>query len=204
MVPEGPGPVELVRAILEKALTTGVSATRRCVRMYPVERCCQAAIEKIKPMAADMVAKVFKAGEDVRPLTFAVDLDRRCKSDNVKRAEVIDAFVDPIPRPPHTVNLSNPERVIVVQVIRNVCAACIMEGYHKLCKCNVRQCCEKWQGGDGTVVVGREDRVGVKRKAECDEGDAPGEKRRAVGADEAGEEGGEGASKEKADSREHN
>eukprot|EP00803_Ostreobium_quekettii_P003153 evm.model.scf_1146EXC.2 EVM.evm.TU.scf_1146EXC.2 scf_1146EXC:3867-5825(+) len=156
---------------------------RRCVRLFPVERCCAADIKKIKTMAAEMVADVFKTGADVCPIQFAVDVDRRCNSDNVQRLEVINAFVDHIATPPHLVNLSAPDYTIVVQVVRNACGASIVEGYHELCKCNVRQCSAKGRGEDpGKEASGAV--VGTKRKAQDGDGREGTEKRRSSGGKE--------------------
>lgn len=55
---------------------------------------------------------------------------------------MIDAYAEAISQPPHSVNLSTPSKIILVQVVRNSCTAAIMLGdtFRRLKKCNIRLC----------------------------------------------------------------
>lgn len=80
-------------------------------------------------------------------MSFAVDMDRR-SIPGLDRMKVIDAFAVAVPQPLHTVDLTSPEKVIIVQVIRNSCTVAVMDGevYRKIKKCNIRMCCEQAAG----------------------------------------------------------
>jgi hypothetical protein len=69
-------------------------------------------------------------------LTFGVDVERRsCSNFEVK--DIIDAFAKAVP-PPHKVHLGRPDRTILVQLVRNVCAVAVAPRYKELCKYNVQ------------------------------------------------------------------
>ncbi|GMH41233.1 hypothetical protein BSKO_09143 [Bryopsis sp. KO-2023] len=143
---DGPGPIELVQHILEKALESGVSRTRRCIRFLPVLYSCNSQYENIEEMGKLLVAKEFDSGENATPVSFSVELDRRSLP-RLSRSRVIDAFATPIPQPPHSVDLTNPSKVIITQVVRDSCTAAVMDGavFRRLNKCNIRACCEAFQ-----------------------------------------------------------
>lgn len=58
---------------------------------------------------------VHAAGGQGPGVEFAVEYEHRA-SDQFDRLEVINKFVEPIPKPPNKVNLSKPEKTLVVQV----------------------------------------------------------------------------------------
>ena len=67
------------------------------------------------------------------------------------------AFAEAVPAPPYKVNLDKPDKTILVQLVRNVCAVSVVEQYKELCKFNVRKAVEseeekqqqQQEGGDG-------------------------------------------------------
>ena len=58
--------------------------------------------------------------------------------------DIIKTFADRVD-PRHHVNLSHPEKVVLVSIIKNLCFVAIVDGvsYEKYGKFNVRQCLEK-------------------------------------------------------------
>ena len=58
-----------------------------------------------------------------------------------KAAELTRTIVA-TPTQPHSVDLNNPERVIMVQVIKSVAALAVLPEYYALCKYNLR--CGRW------------------------------------------------------------
>jgi hypothetical protein len=94
------------------------------------------------------------AGEDVAPLTFGVDVERRSCS-KFDQKEVIDAFAKAVPAP-HKVNLSKPDRTILVQLVRNVCAVAVAPRFKELCKYNVRVAAEPEEEEGGAAAGGGE------------------------------------------------
>ena len=68
-------------------------------------------------------------------LQFAIDFEKR--ANNIDRLKSINAFADVVPQP-HKVNLSNPSKTILVNVIKNTCGVSVVENYKKLHKFNIR------------------------------------------------------------------
>ena len=104
-------------------------------RVLPVESICFASVDDIVKAAAPLVAPAFPLSP---PLKFAVQLElRSCDGLKLDRKSVVDALAALVPAP-HTVDLSNPDRVIMVQVIKNAAALAILSDYYELCKYNLR------------------------------------------------------------------
>ena len=103
--------------------------------MLPVETVCFASVDDIVKAAAPLVAASFPASP---PLKFAVQLElRSCDGLKLDRKAAVDALAALVPAP-HTVNLSNPDRVVMVQVIKNAAAIAVLSDYYALCKYNLR------------------------------------------------------------------
>jgi hypothetical protein len=68
-------------------------------------------------------------------LQFAVEFEKRAS--NIDRMKSINAFAGVVPAP-HKVNLSKPQRTIVVNVLKNTCGLAVVDDYKELCKFNIR------------------------------------------------------------------
>lgn len=86
----------------------------------------------------------YPAGDGVVPIEFAVELEHRA-CNTLDRLDVVNAFAEPVPKPPHKVNLTKPHKTILVQLIRNVCGVCVIDCYKELSKLNVRKAAEDAQ-----------------------------------------------------------
>lgn len=75
---------------------------------------------------------------DVDSIQFAVDFEHRA-CEKLKRKDVIDTIAKAVPQPPHKVNLSAPQKTIVVQLVRNACAVGVVDGYKELARLNLRK-----------------------------------------------------------------
>lgn len=91
------------------------------------------------------------------PTDFAVEYEHRA-SDKLKRPDVIEIVAKAVPQPPYKVNLSNPDRTILVQAVRNAAAISVVSSFRGLAKYNLRRLVEleeeadeggKGQGGEG-------------------------------------------------------
>jgi hypothetical protein len=103
--------------------------------VLPVEIICFASVDDIVKAAAPLVASAFPASP---ALKFAVQLElRSCDGLKLDRKSVVDALAALVPAP-HTVDLSSPDRVLMVQVIKNSAALAILSDYYALCKYNLR------------------------------------------------------------------
>lgn len=61
-------------------------------------------------------ATSLHAAESAKQEDVAVLYEHRAAPGELKRGEVIDAMVEPVPRPPHKVNLSKPTQMLSCQV----------------------------------------------------------------------------------------
>ena len=101
-----------------------------------MESICFASVEDIVKAAAPLVAAAFPASPSLK---FAVQLElRSCDGLKLDRKAAVDALAALVPAP-HTVDLSNPDRVIMVQVIKNAAAIAVVSDYYGLCKYNLRR-----------------------------------------------------------------
>lgn len=74
-------------------------------------------------------------------VTFAVDFEHR-SCDKLKRGEVVDVVAKAVPAPPHRVDLKAPEKTLVVQLVRNVCALGVVSEFRRLARMNLRKLAE--------------------------------------------------------------
>ena len=118
-----------------RLVNTHSSLRRFAHRVLPVESICFASVDDIVKAASPLIAAAFPASP---PLTFAVQLElRSCDGLKLDRKAAVDALAALVPAP-HTVDLSNPDRVIMVQVIKNAAAVAVLSDYYDLCKYNLR------------------------------------------------------------------
>ena len=141
--PDGPSPQDVVVSIMKEAKATMTLRARNCSRFLPVTHTCFASIESIKEMASKVLAGHFPAGEveGEKGVQFAVEYEHR-SFQGINRIDIINAFTDQIKCPPNKVNLTTPEKTILVQVLKSVCAVSIVTGYRELCKYNIKNITE--------------------------------------------------------------
>lgn len=89
-------------------------------------------------LSPDCASRTDLFAADSQSIQFAVDFERRA-CDKLERKDVIDIMANAVPQPPHKVNLNTPQKTIVVQLVRNVCAVGVAEGYRDLLKMNLRK-----------------------------------------------------------------
>ncbi|KAK9810664.1 hypothetical protein WJX73_008554 [Symbiochloris irregularis] len=134
---ESVDPVSLVTKIATDVKQSKQCKSRACLRFLPIQTVCHAKLEDIRTAAAKLCKDAFP-GDQATPTTFAVAYEHRA-SVSLKRGEVIDAVVDGVPQPPHKVNLDNPDKTIIVQLIKSNCAMSIVGQYKQLGKFNLRE-----------------------------------------------------------------
>uniref|UniRef100_A0A061QXB3 tRNA acetyltransferase TAN1 n=1 Tax=Tetraselmis sp. GSL018 TaxID=582737 RepID=A0A061QXB3_9CHLO len=131
-----PGPSKLVEHILREISETKQMKSRHCIRLIPVEESCQASLEQIKELSKTMADSVFKGSEGLK---FAVAFEKRGHSGECNdRMKVIDTVVGNIEQPPNKVDLTKPDKTVLVQIVKNSCGMSIVDNYHKLKKYNMR------------------------------------------------------------------
>ncbi|KAL2941980.1 THUMP domain-containing protein 1 [Bienertia sinuspersici] len=131
-----PSPTEIVQHMMESASATKKHMSRFLLRVLPIEVSCYASDEEITKAIKPLIEQYFPANSET-PAKFAVQYDARANS-GIERMKIIDAVAKSVPEP-HKVDLKNPEKTIIVQVVKTVCLIGVVEKYKELAKYNLRQ-----------------------------------------------------------------
>ncbi|KAK4762824.1 hypothetical protein SAY86_008592 [Trapa natans] len=133
---QDPGPREIVQHLMTTAASTRKHMSRFILRVLPIEVSCYASEDEISRAIKPLVAQYFPIETD-NPQKFAVLYDARANS-GIDRMKIINSVAKSIPGP-HKVDLSNPDKSIVVQIVKTVCLIGVVEKYKELSKFNLRQ-----------------------------------------------------------------
>ncbi|KAH9608773.1 hypothetical protein KSS87_019669 [Heliosperma pusillum] len=131
-----PSPTDIVQHIMESAATTKKHMSRFLLRVLPVEVSCYASDEEISRAIKPLVEQHFPADSET-PIKFAVQYDARANS-GIERMKIIDAVAKSVPNS-HKVDLKNPEKTIIAQVVKTVCMISVVDKYKELAKYNLRE-----------------------------------------------------------------
>ncbi|XP_040993148.1 THUMP domain-containing protein 1 homolog isoform X2 [Juglans microcarpa x Juglans regia] len=131
-----PGPKDIVQHIMTSAASTRKHMSRFILRMLPIEVACYTSEEEISRAIKPLVAQYFPV-ETQNPQKFAVLFEARANS-GIDRMKIINAVAKSVPGP-HKVDLNNPDKTIVVEIIKTVCLIGVVEQYKGLAKYNLRQ-----------------------------------------------------------------
>ena len=164
-------PTELVRAIFSDCLETQQSKSRFILRMLPVLGTCQAYDDRITKMTEEVLEPILNHGQ---PTSYSLQIKVR-NNNGVSRTSllpVLGRVVEEL-NPSASVNFSDPEHIINVDVLKTVfCIGCLND-FNKFRKYNLQEIIEstktvnKKKDGDGkvTVVEGQEEKSdGVKEE----------------------------------------
>ncbi|CAM0873807.1 unnamed protein product [Alopecurus aequalis] len=110
-----PGPVEIVQNMMSSAASTRKHMSRFILRVCPAEVVCYASDEEITRAISPLVEKYFPA-ESPSGHKFAVLYEARSNT-GIDRMKIINAVAKSIPQP-HKVDLSNPDKTIIVQIAK--------------------------------------------------------------------------------------
>lgn len=133
---EDPSPKEIAQRMIITAAETKKHMARFILRILPIEVSCYASEEEISRAIKPLIAQYFPK-ETETPYKFAVLCEARANS-GFEKMKIIDAVAKSVPEP-HKVDLTNPERTIVVQIAKTVCCIGVVEKYKELAKYNLRQ-----------------------------------------------------------------
>ncbi|KAL6654818.1 hypothetical protein ACP70R_008283 [Stipagrostis hirtigluma subsp. patula] len=151
-----PGPVEIVQNMMSSAASTRKHMSRFILRVLPAEVTCYASEEEITKAISPLVEKYFpKECPSGHKLMKCMKYDQRnCKTQHtmhafavlyearsntgIDRMKIINAVAKSVPQP-HKVDLSNPDKTIVVQIAKTICTIGVVERYKELAKFNLRQ-----------------------------------------------------------------
>lgn len=135
----GPQPSEIVMHALETAKETGQNKARICNRFYPIDYTSTSQLDDIKDMGKIIAKDHFPTSDGTITTTFSVDCERRAHPPSLQRMDVINAYASAIDQPPYKVDLNNPEKTVLVNVIKGTCGAAVVQKYRALSKFNLRE-----------------------------------------------------------------
>lgn len=131
------GPNRVVEAIMENCIHFKKPLTRYCLRFLPVEVTCYASADEVRKMAEGFLSQHFPVAEKDKALKFAVVYEARANT-SLDRMEIINAVAKLVSQP-HSVDLKNPDKTIIVQVVKTICAIGVVSNYKQYAKYNLRQ-----------------------------------------------------------------
>ncbi|ERN05116.1 hypothetical protein AMTRI_Chr01g109010 [Amborella trichopoda] len=132
----GPCPADIVSHVMKTAAATRKHMSRFILRLLPVEVTCYASGEEISKAIKPLIDHYYPSGGDP-PQKFAVLYDARANT-GIERAAIIDSVAKAVPQP-HKVDLNNPDKTIVVQIVKTICLVGVVEKYKEWSKYNLRQ-----------------------------------------------------------------
>lgn len=131
-----PSPKDIVQHMMTSAASTRKHMSRFILRVLPVELTCYASEDEITRGIKPLIEQNFPV-ETQTPHKFAVLYEARANT-GIDRMKIINSVAKSVPQP-HKVDLSNPDKTIIVQVVKTLCLIGIVEKYKELSKYNLRQ-----------------------------------------------------------------
>ncbi|KAI1314690.1 THUMP domain-containing protein 1 [Mortierella claussenii] len=139
-------PSSLCHHVLSDLQKSGSKRTRFCQRFIPVEETSYANMDDIKVMTERVLKPYFHA-ENQQPTTFKV-LPKIRHNDKVDREVLVRMLAAAAGRDQeHTVNLNEPNYVILAEVIKSICFMSVVKDYDSLKKYNIQSIFEAAQSG---------------------------------------------------------
>ncbi|KAI9202663.1 uncharacterized protein BJ171DRAFT_569450 [Polychytrium aggregatum] len=154
-------PTEFVHTILSDLYDTKLKKCRYTHRLIPISATTAATMPSVVIMAKNVLKPHFH--DAAEPKKFAIVFKAR-NNDKIDRDELIATLAQIVneTEAKHTVDLKQPDLVIIVEVFKSVCGMSVVEDYYKFRRFNLHEIFE------GDVHDGPRDR---QRKSKDDKGD---------------------------------
>lgn len=131
-----PSPKDIVQHMMASAAATRRHMSRFILRVLPIEVACYSSEEDITRAIKPLLAQHFPV-ETQNPQKFAVLYEARANT-GIDRMKIINAVAKAVPGP-HKVDLNNPDKTIVVEIVKTICLIGVVDKYKELAKYNLRQ-----------------------------------------------------------------
>jgi len=127
---------ELGEKIIRDLFTTQQKKTKFTNRMLPIMRVCRAKIEDIINTSGELFDQHFLK----EPCTFAINFNKRLNND-IQRDDVIKELAALVSQKNilNKVNLKEPKKTILVEVIKGLCCITVVQDYILLKKYNLNE-----------------------------------------------------------------
>ncbi|KAI9289602.1 hypothetical protein BC943DRAFT_314751 [Umbelopsis sp. AD052] len=135
-------PVSFVHHILTDIKTTQNKRTRFVSRLLPITKTCNSNIPEIVRMAEEVFKPYFHTpGEDgkIEPKKFAI-VCRIRNCEKMDRQELTKSLAGVVGQD-HTVDLGNPDLVIIVEIIQTIGMISVVKDYYDFKKYNIESIC---------------------------------------------------------------
>ncbi|KAF6203024.1 hypothetical protein GE061_003437 [Apolygus lucorum] len=129
-------PKKITYEIFSEIYTSKQNRSRFLLRMVPIDVTCKAYIEDIRKAADGLFDQPFKCD----PLTFNVFYKARYNN-SLLRDEVLSAMVTLVKdrNIAHKVDLTKPQKTVIVEVIKGVCCLSVVDDFYKYRKYNLAE-----------------------------------------------------------------
>lgn len=130
---------QVVESALRDARQTGNPGSRHCIRLMPIYTTCYAKAEDAAKAAAVVVKERFPKIQD-KPVTYAIAFRSRINN-SAKRDDFIPAVAAAVENVDsrYKVNLTAPDVVLIVEVLKTSCCIGVFRHYYQLAKMNLRE-----------------------------------------------------------------
>ncbi|KAK7202890.1 hypothetical protein BZA70DRAFT_284238 [Myxozyma melibiosi] len=130
-------PVSFVHKICSEALTSGTKSTRYTLRLSPVSLTASANEDELKKLALKVLEPHFHA-KDQKPLKFAIRPTSRNHT-TLDRDQIIKIVASAVGNQ-HKVDLTNYDKLILVEAFKNIIGISVVDGdFEKLKRYNLQQ-----------------------------------------------------------------
>ncbi|XP_028091665.1 vacuolar protein sorting-associated protein 13-like protein isoform X3 [Camellia sinensis] len=149
-----PSPKDIVQHMMMSIASTRKHISRFILRVLPVEVTCYASEDEITRAIQPLISQYFpvetqtalKVGKKKKKRAWvgigSCLLYEARANTGIDRMKIINAVAKSVPAP-HKVDLNNPDKNIVVQIVKTVCLMGVVEKYKELAKYNLRQLSSK-------------------------------------------------------------
>ncbi len=130
-------PTELVQSIFSDIHESKVSKSRYIMRLLPVMGTCKCTEEKIKKLAESCLEKYF-----AEPIGHSFSVHVKVRNNNsISRKQILPVLVEVIKNlnSANWTDLSNPEYVVNVDIIRTICCLSVLKDFVKFRKFNIQE-----------------------------------------------------------------
>ncbi|EIM22179.1 hypothetical protein WALSEDRAFT_63917 [Wallemia mellicola CBS 633.66] len=128
-------PIAIVKAYLNEVIETGKMRTKYIQRLTPISHlshATEAAFEALCGMICQ--SHLSKGDEEGKGRKYRIELGKRSHN-TLKRDDIIQTVVDSI-NSPHKIDLSNPDRWVIVEIFKGVAGVSVVSEYDKYRKFN--------------------------------------------------------------------
>ncbi|KAG6821338.1 hypothetical protein H0H93_000199 [Arthromyces matolae] len=144
-------PVQLVVKLVRDVQMTGVVRSRCVHRLVPVTAQCGANLPDIQGLCRKVLDPFFSSHAGKK---FSYKIELRLRNHSViPRQDLIEHIAKCVPEG-HTVELTNPQVFILVEVFKSVCGMSVVQNYYDLQKFNMQEIANNLN--DGAIISERQ------------------------------------------------